>query len=108
MDAMSKSGGQLVTINSRATYDRDDVRLKVVMAYSACGEPYRLVGRDFPAIKEEYDLAATYFRLNEKLMGEGKVKAHPPKTGEGLEGVLQGLDEMRQGKVSGVKLTYKI
>jgi hypothetical protein len=26
----------------------------------------------------------------------------------GLEGVLKGLDELREGKVSGVKLVYKI
>ncbi|KAF2165493.1 hypothetical protein M409DRAFT_24346 [Zasmidium cellare ATCC 36951] len=108
LDSLSSSGGQIATINSRAIYDRDDIRLKKVIAYSANGEPWRMAGNDFPATKEETDLANLYFRLNEKLMGEGKVKAHPPKTGQGLEGVLQGLDEMRQGKVSGVKLTYKI
>ncbi|KAK4499166.1 hypothetical protein PRZ48_009678 [Zasmidium cellare] len=107
-DSISSLGGQIATINARAVYEREDVRVGRVIAYSANGEAYRMGDRDFPATIEETDLGALYFRLNEKLMGEGKVKAHPPKTGQGFEGVLQGLDEMRQGKVSGVKLTYKI
>lgn len=43
-----------------------------------------------------------------KLLSEGAIKVHPPKVGKGLEGVLEGLDDMRQGKVSGNKLVYKI
>ena len=43
-----------------------------------------------------------------ELMGEGELKAHPPKVGQGLEGVVEGLGEMKQGKVSAVKLVYKI
>lgn len=108
LDSMSSAGGQLVTINSQSTYEREDVRVKPVIAYSAMGEAYRLMGRDFPRVMEDYELAVVYFRLSEKLMGEGKIKAHPPKTGKGLKEALEGLDEMRQGKVSGAKLTYKI
>jgi hypothetical protein len=34
---------------------------------------------------------------------------HPVKLGSGgLEGVLDGLDQLKEGKVSGVKLVYKI
>lgn len=105
---MSSLGGQLATIRAQSTYNREDVRVKPVIAYSAMGEAYCLAGRDFPSTVEDYALATMYFRLTEKLMGEGKIKAHPPKIGKRLEGVLQGLDDMRQGKVSGVKLTYKL
>lgn len=108
LESISSTGGQLVTINSRTEYNRPDVRVKKVIAYSAGGEEYRLAGQDFPAIMEDYDHAKMYFNLTEKLMGEGKVKAHPPKVGMGLEGVLEGLEEMRQGRISAVKMTYKI
>lgn len=43
-----------------------------------------------------------------ELLAEGKVKVHPPRVSEGLEAVIGGLDEMRQGKVSATKLVYKI
>jgi hypothetical protein len=45
------------------------------------------------------------------LFAEGRLVAHPQKVnldGEGLEGVLKGLQIIRDGKVSGFKLVYRI
>ena len=45
----------------------------------------------------------------EGLLKEGKIKAHPAKVRKGgLKGVLDGLQEMREGKVSGEKLVYRV
>ena len=62
----------------------------------------------FPATMEDYQFNQIFFRLAVKLLSEGQIKVHPPKVGKGLDGVLAGLDDMRQGKVSGEKLVYSI
>lgn len=44
-----------------------------------------------------------------KLVGSSQISVHPPKVGkDGLKGVLQGMDDLKEGRVSGVKLVYKI
>jgi len=53
--------------------------------------------------------AVKFCGLAEKLLKEGKIKAHPVDVRPGgLKGVLEGLDEMRKGKVSGKKLVYRV
>ena len=43
------------------------------------------------------------------LIAEGKIKVHPPEVrGEGLKGVLSGLQDLKAGKVSGKKLVYRV
>ena len=71
------------------------------------GKPWDFFGPQ-PATVEDYEHARMFWRLATKLLEEGKVKVHPPRVGEGLEGVLGGLDEMRKGLVSATKLVYKI
>jgi hypothetical protein len=40
--------------------------------------------------------------LTEELVSEGKIKAHPKRIGVGgLEGILQGIEELKKEKVSG-------
>lgn len=81
------------------------------MAYTAMGEPYTKFGQDVAAVPEDYRKASEFFEIAGKLLAEGKLKAHPPKVNEGgagLEGVLKGLQTMREGKVSGFKLVYQI
>ena len=77
--------------------------------YTGMGEAFSVQGREIPFIPEDYDLCKMYFQLVGKLMGEGKLKAHPHKLGEkGLVGVFDGLEMLRKGEVSGVKLVYKV
>ena len=50
-----------------------------------------------------------FWQLTEELVRAGKLKPHPVKIGTGgLVGVFDGLQQMREGKVSGVKLVYPI
>lgn len=47
--------------------------------------------------------------LTEKFIADGKVKPHPKKVGTGgLEGILNGLEELKAERVSGEKLVYQI
>lgn len=44
-----------------------------------------------------------------KLVASKQISVHPPKLGKGgLEGVLDGLQQLREGKVSGMKLVYRV
>jgi len=64
---------------------------------------------DFPASKEDFEFAKMFWELSTKLVASKQISVHPPKVGKGgLKGVLEGMQEMREGKVSGVKLVYKV
>jgi hypothetical protein len=68
-------------------------------------------GRLIPAVPEDYEFGKKFWEVSRGLLAEGKVK--PARTdvnrgGKGLEGVLVGLQELKAGKVSGVKLVYTL
>jgi hypothetical protein len=47
--------------------------------------------------------------LSEKLLAEGKIRPHKPSvTRGGLKGVLDGIDSLGRGEVSGEKLVYRV
>ncbi len=77
--------------------------------YTIFNEPFSKFGKDFPKSQEDFDFAKKFFALTQKLIADGKLKTHPEKVGDkGLEGALQGMKDMKEGKVSGVKLVYRV
>ena len=79
------------------------------MAYTAAGEYFTFGPKEVPAKEEDFEFAKMFWGLTEKLLAEGKFKVHPPSVRKGgLKGVLEGLQEMREEKVSGQKLVYKV
>ncbi|RDL36909.1 Uncharacterized protein BP5553_06261 [Venustampulla echinocandica] len=89
---------------------RDDgVKYTSTLMYTVFGEEFLKFGQTFPASKEDFEFGKYWFELTEKLLKEGKLKNHPAKVGDGgLDGVLKGLNDMQNGKVSGQKLVYKL
>jgi hypothetical protein len=70
-----------------------------------------MFGQTTEAQPETYRFVSQFWEVAEKLFTEGKLVPHPQKVnldGEGLEGVLKGMQFMREGKVSGFKLVYRI
>ena len=70
-----------------------------------------MAGNDVPAFPERYSIASEFWEIAGKLFAEGKLVAHKQEVdlgGSGLEGVLSGLQTMRDGKVSGFKLVYRL
>lgn len=70
-----------------------------------------MAGNDVPAFPERYRIASEFWEIAGKLFADGKLVAHKPEVnlgGSGLEGVLSGLQTMRDGKVSGFKLVYRL
>ncbi|KAH6658211.1 chaperonin 10-like protein [Truncatella angustata] len=87
----------------------------VTLGYDAFGEEYvwgtSSSNTTRPVLPGELEHAREFWELARDLLEEGKVKTIRPtvnRGGEGLEGVLNGLEELRQDRVSGEKLVYTL
>lgn len=77
--------------------------------YTIFNDPFTKAGRETPAVPEDFEFAKEFFGITEKLLAEGKLKTHPEKVGaNGLEGALQGMEDMKNEKVSANKLVYRV
>jgi expansin (peptidoglycan-binding protein) len=92
-----------------AELPRDDVENTFTFAYTFAGEGY--TGGPFllEPSSGDFEFSKGFARIVERLLVQGRIKFHPVemRTG-GWRGVLAGVDELRQGKVSGKKLVYTI
>jgi NADPH:quinone reductase-like Zn-dependent oxidoreductase len=105
----SESGAKYGSILSVKS-PREDVQSTNTLMYTVFGEEFSFgKGSKFPAIPEDFEYTKKFIELTEKLLAEGKLKAHRAKVGaNGLKGVLKGLEDMKAGKVSGEKLVYRV
>ncbi|KAL7920942.1 chaperonin 10-like protein [Trichoderma austrokoningii] len=112
--AISPKGGKiglLLPVNEdEVRAINPNVKTAVTMAYSVFGTRF-VRGLASEGRPEDNEFAKKFRDIAEPLLREGKLKA--PKIdvnrgGSGLEGVLVGLEELRQGKVSASKLIYTI
>lgn len=88
---------------------RKDVESVDTLMYTVFGEPFTFGPSKILAVPEDFEYCKMFTTLTEKLLAEGKLRAHTPKVGKrGLQGVLQELDDMRAGKVSGNKWVYLV
>ncbi|KAK5168920.1 uncharacterized protein LTR77_006229 [Saxophila tyrrhenica] len=107
-DAVSSKGG-VISYLLPAKHDRQEVENKHTLAYTVTGESFKFGPNEVPAKPEDFEFAKKFSEISTKLLASSQVSVHPPKVGkDGLKGVIQGLDDLKQGKVSGVKLVYKV
>ncbi|KAL1952597.1 hypothetical protein VTO42DRAFT_4704 [Malbranchea cinnamomea] len=107
-NALSTEGGEYTAL-LKVGIKRANVNDRSTLAYTALGEAFQFGDIHLPVIPEDRDFAEKFSLLTEKLLAEGKIKVHKPKINEGgLKGVLDGLQLMREGKVSGEKLVYNV
>ena len=96
----------LLSVNS---FPRSDVKTRTTAAYTAIGNEFVLKGNKIPAMPDHYDLMTRFFILTGELVATGKLRpARFTVSESGIDGILDGLQELRNGKVSGTKLVYKI
>ncbi|MCJ1268394.1 hypothetical protein MMC22_008282 [Lobaria immixta] len=108
-DSFGSKGGKYSSLGYIQDFPRKDVTTAVTIAYTALGEAVKLRSRDFPAVKEDYQFGIIFARLTEELLAKGKLKPHPPEVRPGgLDGILDGLQDLKKEKVSGSKLVYQI
>ncbi|KAE8377359.1 zinc-binding oxidoreductase [Aspergillus bertholletiae] len=107
--AISSQGGDYSALLPLAIERPTNVNHGATMAYTAFGEGFKFGPRDIPPKPEDYTFAKCLSRMVEKLLAEGKLRVHPPKVcPAGLNGTLEGLVSMREGKVSGEKFVYNV
>jgi hypothetical protein len=73
------------------------------------GEAYIFEGEHMEAQPEDLEFGSEFYVIAEELWAEGKWTPHPQRVEEGgLLGINNGLQQMREYKVSGEKLVYRI
>ncbi|KAK9427352.1 hypothetical protein V1505DRAFT_380430 [Lipomyces doorenjongii] len=81
----------------------------MTLAYTVFGEPFEFGPDTIPAIPERFEFARNWTEVVELLLFAGKIKVPKPKIGKGgLKGVLEGLQLLRENKVSGERLVYRV
>ena len=91
-----------------AKLPRDDVSNALTLAYTAFGENFAASQYNLPANNEDYEFASKFWKITGGLLNEGKIKAHPAKVMDGLAGIPDGLQDLKDGKISGEKLVYRV
>lgn len=92
-----------------AKLPRKDVKYTFTLLYEGTGEDFDKYGNHFEGKREHFEAAKTWIGEAEVLLGNGKVKPHPVSMREGgLEGAIEGMREMKEGRYSGEKLVYRI
>ena len=106
-ESLGASGGQYSSLLPVEKLPREDVSNKFTLAYTALGDRFIYNSIEFPASKDDHAFMVDFQSLTSKLLEQGKIKPHPHHVKQGgLEGILEGLQELRERKVSGEKLVY--
>ena len=89
----SDSSQQLhcVTLLPVDAWPRKDVTPQAIVGYTTFGEEFFKFETTFPALKDHFDMGVMFWKLNAKLLAEGKIKTHPVTVREnGLQGIPKG------------------
>jgi NADPH:quinone reductase-like Zn-dependent oxidoreductase len=107
-EAIGSKGGKYSALQPSAK-PREDVEYASTLAYTATGKSFQLGERVIAEKPEDAEYAAMFWKLTERLMAEGKLKPIATDVREGgLERILDGLQDLRTGKVSGKKIVYVV
>ncbi|TQS33343.1 hypothetical protein Golomagni_06317 [Golovinomyces magnicellulatus] len=108
-DAIGSDGGVYSALNPESKVSRQDVVSKNTVVFTALGEVFQFAGQDVPASLEDHEFAVAFIKKVQQLLDDGDFKPHPASLqAGGLDGITDGLDKLRQGNVSGVKLVYAV
>lgn len=90
-------------------FPREDAKNIFYLGYTISGEAFEIEGEKWDADLGDYELGKRFMSLGEKLVGAGAVKNHPVKMLEGgLEGIQGGMEDLKNKRVSGVKLVARV
>ncbi|KAK0621724.1 chaperonin 10-like protein [Bombardia bombarda] len=102
--------GLLFVDDSLVKEVNDKVTNKTKLAYTVIGETIDK-GRVIEASVEDFEYGKKFWEVTRKLLAAGKIKParlEVNRGGKGLEGAIVGMEELKQGKVSGTKLVYTL
>jgi NADPH:quinone reductase-like Zn-dependent oxidoreductase len=110
-DALASSGNpKYGTILKVTDLPRNDVQYFYSLGYTMIGEDFRFRGDSvFKAVPEDFEFGVKWNSVAGKLLAQGKLKPlRKDIRSGGLEGIFQGLSDLKEGRVSGTKLVYRI
>ncbi|KAM6525205.1 hypothetical protein FALCPG4_010762 [Fusarium falciforme] len=109
--AMSDSGGVLCTVRPGKEFtERVTSRTKVasVLVFTAFLKNHQLGASLFTASEEDHRLASEFYEQLPRLLFENKIRPNTPWVINGLDGVTEGFQAYRDGKISGYKVVYDL
>lgn len=111
--AVGRAGGHYVCLEMQppeALASRKAVTSEFLMGYDMFGKRIALPGEYGREANEERHVAGRRWCAEmSRLLAEGKIKSHPIKVLEGgWQGIIDGLETLRKGEVSGTKLVVRI
>ncbi|PNS14317.1 hypothetical protein CAC42_6830 [Sphaceloma murrayae] len=89
----------------------EKIQIETTLAYTITGEGFKFGPQAFeiPGKAQDFEFGKKFWGLAEKLLAEGKIKAHPTDVRSGgLDKIKEGLKDLQDGKVSGKKIVYTI
>ncbi|KAJ9621982.1 hypothetical protein H2203_006863 [Taxawa tesnikishii (nom. ined.)] len=85
------------------------IKMMFTVGYSFLGEDYEFLGQNHPAHMDDFEKALHFAEVAEILITKKKIRPHPCDVRTtGLKGIIDGLEELKAGKVSGKKLVYTL
>ena len=107
--ALGPQGGKYTSLVPVEKLPREDITNLTTAAYTALGQRFFFGPHEFPPNKTDFDFAVKFIALATDLLEQGKYRVHEPDVREGgLEAIFSGLQEIREGKVRGKKLVYRL
>lgn len=109
--SLSSRGGIITHLlgSAKDIGSRTDIVRKHTSGYTIFGEAFDKLGSHIPARSEDFEHAKMFWALTEDLVRDGRLRPHPIKIGQaGFAGVFDGLEQGRNGKISGAKLVHPI
>lgn len=83
--------------------------LTATLIYTSLGRTFKFAGNDYPASAEDKAQLVSFLKKVPQLVKDGQIKANPIKLWEGgLASISDGLQYMREGKVSAEKIVYRV
>ncbi|KAJ5716612.1 chaperonin 10-like protein [Penicillium malachiteum] len=106
--ALSTEGGQYSSL-LRISIARENINSRATLGYTIMGEDFMIGPMRVPARPDDFAFAQEWLPQAFRFLASGQVKVHPLKVNpDGLKGVPEGLNLMKEGKVSGEKLVYMV
>lgn len=102
------TGGLWAYLLMGTQFPRDDVKKIYPLAYLSVGEDIKKGTLEIPASWADFEFVSEWMLLVEDLLQHKLLRPHPHQVRVGLDNVLDGLELMRAGKVSGKKLVFTV
>ncbi|KAI8251537.1 Protein TOXD [Colletotrichum sp. SAR11_239] len=103
--------GTLLPVDKKKVQEvNPNVDVQMSLYYTVFGEEFGYFGKR-DAVPENYEFGKRFWELSRELLAAGKLKpirVIKNRGGSGLDGVIVGLKELKEGKVSAGKLVYTI